>query len=28
MRATLSRLARLGCVLEKPLLLRIGDFSE
>ena len=26
--ATLSRLARLRCVLEKPLLLRIGDFSE
>jgi len=26
--ATLSRLARLKCVLEKPLLLRIGDFSE
>lgn len=28
MRATLARLGRLGCVLEKPLLLRIGDFSE
>ena len=28
MRATLSRLGRLSCVLEKPLLLRIGDFSE
>ena len=27
-RATLSRLARLRCVLEKPLLLRIGDFFE
>ncbi len=27
-RTTLSRLARLRCVLEKPLLLRIGDFSE
>jgi homoserine dehydrogenase len=26
--ATLARLARLRCVLEKPLLLRIGDFSE
>jgi homoserine dehydrogenase len=26
--ATLSRLARLRCVLERPLLLRIGDFSE
>ncbi len=28
LRATLRRLARLRCVLEKPLLLRIGDFSE
>ena len=28
MGATLARLARLKCVLEKPLLLRIGDFSE
>ena len=27
-RATLAGLARLRCVLEKPLLLRIGDFSE
>ncbi|HTQ30062.1 MAG TPA: homoserine dehydrogenase [Opitutaceae bacterium] len=27
-RATLARLARLGSVLEKPLLLRIGDFTE
>ena len=28
MRATLARLARLRCVLERPLLLRIGDFSD
>ena len=28
MRSTLSGLARLSCVLEKPLLLRIGDFTE
>jgi homoserine dehydrogenase len=27
-RATLTRLTRLRCVLEKPLLLRIGDFPE
>ena len=27
-RATLARLARLRCLLGKPLLLRIGDFSE
>ncbi|MEO6876254.1 MAG: homoserine dehydrogenase [Opitutaceae bacterium] len=27
-RATLKHLARLRCVLEKPLLLRIGDFTE
>jgi homoserine dehydrogenase len=27
-RATLARLARLRCVLEQPLLLRIGDFSD
>ena len=26
-RATVARLARLACVLEKPLLLRIGDFA-
>ncbi|MDB6094882.1 MAG: homoserine dehydrogenase [Verrucomicrobia bacterium] len=26
--ATLSRLARLRCVLERPLLLRIGDFAD
>ena len=27
-RATLTRLAKLRCVLERPLLLRIGDFSD
>ena len=28
MRATLVRLGRLRCVLERPLLLRIGDFGD